>query len=289
MRQGREHKEASQYTMSVTRELTIVGVVLFIAAGLLLFIMAFIVVKRQISRFATRGAQKSIGSGAPKMFKKQILEKLNRVSTIKYEPTLLNNKVMSSPDSSHYLHRMKAMDAFSMFDETIKTVDSNYKGRHPNTRVRWYLTGLSKTYLCTCPLDLINDFCDAYEHARHSPEMFGENEYNNYMKLLTRLLDSLKKGFEMKSPQIPAEISALDSKVSIDKKQRIKMEVLQKTNRLYQTSEDLRLRTRSGSSGHSSLLDSGRSSQPSSEQTERESPERIAMVELRTNDKENLV
>lgn len=99
----------------------------------------------------------------------------------------------------------------------------------------------------------------------------------------------LKKGFEMKSPQIPAEISALDSKVSIDKKQRIKMEVLQKTNRLYQTSEDLRLRTRSGSSGHSSLLDSGRSSQPSSEQTERESPERIAMVELSTNDKENLV
>lgn len=38
-------------------------------------------------------------------------------------------------------------------------------------RVRWYLTGLSKTYLCTCPLDLINDFCDAYEHARHSPEV----------------------------------------------------------------------------------------------------------------------
>lgn len=29
--------------------------------------MAFIVVKRQISRFATRGAQKSIGSGAPKV------------------------------------------------------------------------------------------------------------------------------------------------------------------------------------------------------------------------------
>lgn len=32
-----------------------------------LFIMAFIVVKRQISRFATRGAQKSIGAGAPKV------------------------------------------------------------------------------------------------------------------------------------------------------------------------------------------------------------------------------
>lgn len=29
--------------------------------------MAFIVVKRQISRFATRGAQKSIGAGAPKV------------------------------------------------------------------------------------------------------------------------------------------------------------------------------------------------------------------------------
>ncbi|XP_022330076.2 protein C1orf43 homolog [Crassostrea virginica] len=281
--------------MSVRRELTIVGVVLFIAAGLLVFIMAFIVVKRQISRFAFRGAQKSIGSGAPKMFKKQILEKLNRVSTIKCEPMLLSNKVLSSPDSDHYLHRMKAMDAFSKFDEAIKAEDPTYKGRHPNTMVRWHLIGLRGTYLSTCPLKLIAEFCDAYEHARHGPEMFGENEYNHYMKLLAYLLDSLKKGFDLRSSRISPEISMLDSKVSFDKKKKIKTEIVQDTD-MTKTKRpssmiptDLRLRTRRGSSGHSSLLDSGRSSQPSSERTDRESPEQIALVELSTNDKENLV
>ena len=36
--------------------------------------MAFIVVKRQISRFAFRGAQKSIGSGAPKVNMQKVKE-----------------------------------------------------------------------------------------------------------------------------------------------------------------------------------------------------------------------
>ena len=86
----------------------------------------------------------------------------------------------------------------------------------------------------------------------------------------------------------------LDSKVSFDKK-KIKTEIVQDTDttRSKRPSSmiptDLRLRTRRGSSGHSSLLDSGRSSQPSSERTDKESPERIALVELSTNDKENLV
>ncbi|XP_048736825.2 protein C1orf43 homolog [Ostrea edulis] len=284
--------------MSVTRELTIVGVVLFIAAGLLVFVMAFIVAKRQISRFATRGTQKSIGSGAPKMFKNKILENLNRVSQIKYEPMLLNNKILSSPDSDHYIYRMKAMDAFSKFDETIKTEDGTYKGRHPNTRVRLYLTRLGNTYLSTCPVDLINEFCDTYEHARHSPEIFGENEYNNFVRLLNHLLHSLKSGFEIKSPKFTAEVTVLDSKVSMDqskKNNKTKTELLvtETVSKSKRPSSafpvNIRLRSRSGSSGHSSLLDSGRSSQPSSERTDQESPERIAMVELSTNDKENLV
>ncbi|XP_061174164.1 protein C1orf43 homolog [Saccostrea echinata] len=277
--------------MSVTRELTIVGIVLFIAAGLLVFIMAFIVAKRQISRFATRGAQKSIGSGAPKMFKKQIMEKLNRVSKIKYEPTLLNNKILSSADSNHYLYRMKAMDAFSKFDETLKIEDNTYKGRHPNTRVRWYLTGLKKSCLSTCPLEVINEFSDAYEHARHSPEIFGESEYDHYMKLLNQLIDNLKKGFKLKSLEKTSGVAVLDSKVSFDqsKKNKIKTEIVQESKHTSVIPVDLRLRTRSGSSGHSSLLDSGHSSQPSSERTDRDSPEKIALVELSTNDKENLV
>lgn len=38
-------------------------------------------------------------------------------------------------------------------------------------RVRWYLIGLSKIYLCICFLDLINDFCDVYEYVRYSLEV----------------------------------------------------------------------------------------------------------------------
>lgn len=60
---------------------------------------------------------------------------------------------------------------FFVIDEIIKIVDSNYKGRYFNTRVRWYLIGLSKIYLCICFLDLINDFCDVYEYVRYSLEV----------------------------------------------------------------------------------------------------------------------
>lgn len=49
------------------------------------------------------------------MFKKQILEKLNRVSTIKYEPILLNNKVMSSPGNP------------SIYNKSLKTWKQEYK------------------------------------------------------------------------------------------------------------------------------------------------------------------
>ena len=56
-------------------------------------------------------------------------------------------------------------------DEAIKAEDPTYKGRHPNTMVRWHLIGLRGTYLSTCPLKLIAEFCDAYEHARHGPEV----------------------------------------------------------------------------------------------------------------------
>jgi hypothetical protein len=111
-----------------------------------------------------------------------------------------------------------------------------------------------------------------------------------------QLFFSLKKGFEIKISKFTADVTVLDSKVSVDgsnKNNKTKTELLATESKSKRPSSafpvDIRLRSRSGSSGHSSLLDSGRSSQPSSDRTDRESPERIAMVELSTNDKENLV
>ena len=36
---------------------------------------------------------------------------------------------------------------------------------------------------------LIHQFCDLYEHARHDPSEFGEEEYQIFSRLLLKLLD----------------------------------------------------------------------------------------------------
>lgn len=36
---------------------------------------------------------------------------------------------------------------------------------------------------------LIHQFCDLYEHARHDPSEFGEEEYQIFSKLLLKLID----------------------------------------------------------------------------------------------------
>jgi hypothetical protein len=37
---------------------------------------------------------------------------------------------------------------------------------------------------------LVHQFCDLYEHARHDPSEFGDEEYQVYSKLLLKLLDA---------------------------------------------------------------------------------------------------
>ncbi|EEB15747.1 nice-3, putative [Pediculus humanus corporis] len=39
---------------------------------------------------------------------------------------------------------------------------------------------------------LIHQFCDLYEHARHDPSEFGEEEYQIFSRLLLKLLDVAK-------------------------------------------------------------------------------------------------
>ena len=69
-------------------------------------------------------------------------------------------------------------------DEVLKDGEPESPCRHPSKSVRPYLLGLYSEYLSTTSVDLVHQFCDAYEHARHNPDEFGEDQYNNFMLLL---------------------------------------------------------------------------------------------------------
>lgn len=43
--------------------------------------------------------------------------------------------------------------------------------RHPNQSMRDYLTTIYPEYLSTAPTELVSQFIDLYEHARHKPEV----------------------------------------------------------------------------------------------------------------------
>lgn len=258
--------------MSEIKSTSVISVVLFIGAGALVFFLLFILAKRQITRFAwkaTRPPHVSIGLDAPKDLKEKILSSLDRVAHIRHEPRLLNPKVSHTAKSgpNHYFYRMKAVDAFSKFDEVLREEEPNAPGRHPSKKVRPYLHGLYQEYLSTSSTDHINQFCDAYEHARHDPKDFSEDQYNDYMLLLEELITCLRVGLKKKFGMPLENTSKLETEVIFDSER--KGIVKTKTN-IHTTEIKTRssrrpgeLKYRTDSSGHSSLLDSGHSSQSS--------------------------
>ena len=262
--------------MGEIKSISVISVVLFIGAGALVFFLLFILAKRQIIRFAwkaTRPPHASIGLDAPKDLKEKILSRLDRIAYIRHEPLLLNPKVLQTAKTvpNHYYYRMKAVDAFMKFDEVLKEEEPDSPGRHPSKNVRPYLLGLYQEYLSTSSVDLIHRFCDGYEHARHDPTDFDDNQYNNYILLLEELITCLRVGLKKKLGMPLDKASKLETEVIFDSER--KGIVKTKTNIHSEKSEakprtskrpgELRYRSRTDSSGHSSLLDSGHSSQSS--------------------------
>ncbi|XP_063434121.1 protein C1orf43 homolog [Mytilus trossulus] len=260
----------------LSKDISVISVVLFIGAGALVFFLLFILAKRQIIRFAwkaTRPPHVSIGLDAPKDLKEKILSQLERTALIRHEPLLLNPKVSETAKTvpNHYYYRMKAVDAFSKFDEVLKEEEPDSIGRHPSKNVRGYLFGLYTEYLSTSSEDLIHKFCDSYEHARHDPNDFGEDQYNNYMVLLEELITCLRVGLRKKRGMPLDKASKLETEVIFDSER--KGIVKTKTNVHPDKTEtkgksgtrpgEIRYRSRTDSSVHSSLLDSGHSSQSS--------------------------
>ncbi|KAK3602117.1 hypothetical protein CHS0354_023096 [Potamilus streckersoni] len=260
------------------QELSIIKVIWFIAAGVLIFFLIFLFVKRQIMRFTFKPSYTAIGHNAPKKLQMEIQRRLERVSYIKGEPKLLTGKIeeIARTTENHYYYRMKAVDAFSQFDEVLKSENVNTRGRHPSQTVRNYLLTLYPQYLQTAPADLIHHFADAYEHARHGPKVFGKQQYNKYMEMLEELILNLKVGLQENkqcedSVQFNA-ISLLDTEVTFNpysKSSKTKTSIpynhMVSSERM-QTGfrNQSKYRTRASSTEQEGLLESNQSSQRSS-------------------------
>ncbi|XP_021357567.1 uncharacterized protein C1orf43 homolog isoform X1 [Mizuhopecten yessoensis] len=277
-----------------------VGLVLFIAAGFLLFVLALLLGKRQIMRFSLRSSRRphiSIGSDAPKKMRKSILECLDRVCKIRHEPVLLNAKVLQTASAvpNSYFYRMKALDSFSKLDEVLKSEEPGSEGRHPNKTVRHYLLGLYPDYLGSSSTDLIHQFADAYEHAQHDPTEFGEAQYKHYQGLLDELITCLRNGVAKRPGVVFGKVMGIDTQVIYkpDKGDTQTQTMPQTSPGTKDTSPDkdmsgkldMRHRTRAGSSAQSSFMDSGHSSHQSTASAESfiphaESPERIVLLDF---------
>lgn len=70
------------------------------------------------------------------------------------------------------------------------TRQDNCLVRHPSENLRAYLLTTLAAPLNGSGQRLIHQFCDLYEHARHDPSHFGDEEYQTYNRLLLKLVDA---------------------------------------------------------------------------------------------------
>lgn len=179
----------------MTKELSGVTIILIISGGVLTFAILFIFAKRQIMRFAIRsrrGPHVPVGHDANKAIKKEIERRLDCIQRITYEPQLLpddDSSYILQPDSSlpPYYYRLKAVDDIKILEKEISKQDGSI--RLPRDSIRAFLLTTLAAPLGSSQR-LIHQFCDMYEHARHDPSEFGNEEYEAYRRLLLKLLDA---------------------------------------------------------------------------------------------------
>lgn len=80
------------------------------------------------------------------------------------------------------------MNDVKILEKEIVKQDPNLK-RHPHDNLRSFLLMALVAPINGCGQKLIHQFCDLYEHARHDPSEFGEEEYQLYTRLLLKLVD----------------------------------------------------------------------------------------------------
>ncbi|CAG9764403.1 unnamed protein product [Ceutorhynchus assimilis] len=193
------HAEKLTKPKNMAEELNGVAVVIIIGLGVLTVILLFLFAKRQIMRFtlrSRRGPHVPIGHDGPKTLKREIERRLDAIPRIICEPKLINNtdpRYILFPGQqipTHY-YRLKAVDDVKILENEITKQDSCLV-RHPSENLRAYLLTTLAAPLNGTGLRLIHQFCDIYEHARHDPSHFGDEEYQQYNRLLLKLVDAAK-------------------------------------------------------------------------------------------------
>lgn len=183
----------------MAEELSGVTVVIIIAGGILTFILLFIFAKRQIMRFALRsrrGPHIPVGHGAKKSLKREIHRRIDVIPKIVYEPKLINDNDSRYilPPGSHlppFYCRLKAVDDVKLLEQEITKQDPCLH-RHPTENLRAYLLTTLAAPLNGMGQRMVHQFCDLYEHARHDPSEFGDEEYQVFHRLLLKLIDAAR-------------------------------------------------------------------------------------------------
>ncbi|CAH1113711.1 unnamed protein product [Psylliodes chrysocephalus] len=184
---------------NMSEELSGVTVVIIIGLGVLTFLLLFIFAKRQIMRFALRsrrGPHIPIGHDSSKVLKREIERRIDLIKKIECEPRLISKsdpRYIVCPGQqipAHY-YRLRAVDDVKVLEQEI-TKQDNCLYRHPSENLRAYLLTTLAAPLNGSGQRLIHEFCDMYEHARHDPNHFGDEDYQQYNRLLLKLIDAAK-------------------------------------------------------------------------------------------------
>lgn len=146
--------------------------------------------------------------------KKEIERRLDCIQKICFEPQLIWNddtRYIVKPDTvlPPFYYRLKAVDDIKILgtypisilyscafrlspkkstENEIAKQDGNI--RQPRDSLRAYLLTSLAASLNSSGQRLIHQFCDMYEHARHDPSDFGNEEYETYRRLFLKLLDA---------------------------------------------------------------------------------------------------
>uniref|UniRef100_A0A8C7EGN9 Uncharacterized protein n=1 Tax=Nothoprocta perdicaria TaxID=30464 RepID=A0A8C7EGN9_NOTPE len=171
----------------------------------LVFVLLFIFVKRQIMRFAMksrRGPHVPVGQHAPKDLKEEIDTRLSRVQDIRYEPRLL------AEDDSRLLQ----------LETPGSQIPFHAEGRYPKSLIGKnfcaYLLELrnSSTSFKGIRKALIDTLLDGYESARYGTGVFGQPEYLKYQEALKELAN--RGGGSQRQHQSAAKDLTLSPEVS---------------------------------------------------------------------------
>ena len=145
------------------------------------------------------------------MLKREIERRIDLIPRIVCEPLLISKKdpryiVYPGQQIPAHYYRLKAVDDvkilgylsntlsnlnfYTVFLEGEITKQDSCLVRHPSENLRAYLLTTLAAPLNGSGQRLIHQFCDLYEHARHDPNHFGDEEYQQYNRLLLKLLDA---------------------------------------------------------------------------------------------------